>query len=59
MLRPEHLKVAVVMMNRAPLKGEEADAVAETKRVFIELYQQMTAVPTQDAGNEEEDGDDA
>ena len=41
MLETEHVQVAIVLMKRAPLKGDEAINVANTIEAFEALYDQM------------------
>ncbi len=58
MLTPDHLKVAIVMINRAPCKGEEARDVAITLQALGDLYEQATAAMAASAENEETSDDD-
>ncbi len=63
-----HLKIAVVMMDRAPLKGAEAADVAEAMQAITALIREAEEAQKQPPAlgpqgdlteTEEEDGDDA
>ncbi len=57
MLTPDNVKVAVVLMLRAPCTGEEAKNVALAIDAFTAMHNQMTAplppVEADDANDEE------
>lgn len=55
MLNPDMVRVAIVLCKRAPLKGEEALAAAQTITTLERMYEKMTApLP---AVTEDEDDD--
>lgn len=60
-LNAEHLKVAIVMINRAPCKGEESLGVAVTLQALQAEYQALTGEvvgPGALPATEESNGDD-
>jgi hypothetical protein len=57
MLTKDHLKCAVVMIGRAPCKGEEAPTVTDTLKALTAFYN--TLVEAEKQAQEDNDGDDA
>jgi len=57
MLKPETLKIALVLMLRAPLKGNEAINVAAAIQELDTLYEAMTSPPKPET--EADDGNDS
>ena len=53
MLNIDQLKVAIVMINRAPLKGDEARNVANTLDALEAQYRVLTAPPVKTPSAEE------
>ena len=43
MLTPDNVRVAIVLMKRAPIKGEEAANVANAIRAFEAIFTALTA----------------
>jgi hypothetical protein len=59
MLTTDQLKCAIVMIGRAPCKGEEAPAVTSTLQALTSFYNTVVDAEKQAAAQEDNDGDDA
>ena len=49
MLSLDHIKTAIIMMKRAPCKGEEAEIVADTIGRLYKVYETVEQAQNEDA----------